>query len=188
MGKALRKDCEERYQTAKDLLIDLKDARQELEFQNKLGRTNPPHQEESKTQIINAATTDTPQSASSMEYVVGEIKSHKLGFVALSVLILAAVGFGYRYFFSQTPDVKQIEKQIESIAVMPFVNESGSADVEYLSDGMTETLISSLSQLPKLNVKARSSVFRYKGRETDAQTVGRELNVQAILNGRIVQR
>ncbi|MGI8918145.1 MAG: TPR end-of-group domain-containing protein [Pyrinomonadaceae bacterium] len=71
---------------------------------------------------------------------------------------------------------------------MPFVNESGNADVEYLSDGMTETLISSLSQLPSLNVKPRSSVFRYKGKETDPKTIARELNVQAILNGRIVQR
>jgi TolB-like protein/Tfp pilus assembly protein PilF len=77
---------------------------------------------------------------------------------------------------------------IESIAVMPFINESGNADVEYLSDGMTETLISSLSQLPNLNVKARSSVFRYKGKETDVKTIGKELNVQAILNGRVVQR
>ena len=71
---------------------------------------------------------------------------------------------------------------------MPFVNESGNPDVEYLSDGMTETLIRSLSQLPNLNVKARSSVFRYKGKETDAKTIGKELNVQAILNGRVVQR
>ena len=71
---------------------------------------------------------------------------------------------------------------------MPFVNESGNADVDYLSDGMTETLISSLSQLPNLNVKARSSVFRYKGKDTNPQTVGRELNVQAILNGRFTQR
>lgn len=77
---------------------------------------------------------------------------------------------------------------IESIAVMPFVNESGNADVEYLSDGMTETLIGSLSQLPNLNVKARSSVFRYKGKATNAQTIGKELSVQAILNGRVVQR
>jgi TolB-like protein/Tfp pilus assembly protein PilF len=71
---------------------------------------------------------------------------------------------------------------------MPFVNESGNADVEYLSDGMTETLIKSLSNLPNLNVKPRSSVFRYKGKDTDLQTIARELNVQAILNGRIVQR
>src|SRR5205807_4257146 len=77
---------------------------------------------------------------------------------------------------------------IQSIAVMPFANESGNADVEYLSDGMTETLIRNLSQLPNLNVKARSSVFRYKGKTTDAKTIGKELNVQAILNGHVVQR
>src|SRR5207253_7848299 len=59
-------------------------------------------------------------------------------------------------------------KSIQSIAVMPFVNASGNADLDYLSDGMTETLIKSLSQLPNLNVKARSTVFRYKGRDTDA--------------------
>ncbi len=70
---------------------------------------------------------------------------------------------------------------IKSIAVMPFVNEGGNAELEYLSDGMTDTLISSLSQLPNLNVKARSSVFRYKGNEKDPQTIGKELNVQAIL-------
>ena len=60
--------------------------------------------------------------------------------------------------------------------------------MEYLSDGMTDTLISSLSQLPNLNVKARSSVFRYKGKEAGAQTIGKDLNVQAVLNGRIAQR
>jgi TolB-like protein/Tfp pilus assembly protein PilF len=71
---------------------------------------------------------------------------------------------------------------------MPFVNESGNADVEYLSDGMTETLISSLSQLPNLNVKARSFVFRYKGKEIDLQKIAQELKVQAILTGRVAQR
>jgi TolB-like protein/Tfp pilus assembly protein PilF len=71
---------------------------------------------------------------------------------------------------------------------MPFVNQNGNADTEYLSDGMTETLISSLSQLPKLNVKARSSVFRYKGTNTDLQQIARELNVQAILTGHVVER
>ncbi|MFN2394010.1 MAG: hypothetical protein ABR566_18880, partial [Pyrinomonadaceae bacterium] len=68
---------------------------------------------------------------------------------------------------------------IESIAVLPFVNQSGNADNEYLSDGMTETLISSLSQLPNLSVKARSSVFRYKGKEIDTKKIGQELSVQA---------
>ena len=99
--------------------------------------------------------------------------------LALGVIVFAGF-FTYRYF---TPT-----KQIESIAVMPFVNDTGNADVDYLSDGMAETLISSLTQLPNLNVKARSSVFRYKGKETDTKTLGRELNVQAILHGRIARR
>ena len=77
---------------------------------------------------------------------------------------------------------------IQSIAVMPFVNASGNSELDYLSDGMTETLIKSLSQLPNLNVKSRSSVFRYKGKETDAKTIGKDLSVEAILNGRVVQR
>jgi TolB-like protein len=104
--------------------------------------------------------------------------------IAAVVAVAVSVGgfFGYRYLSTAN------SKQIESIAVMPFVNESGNAEVEYLSDGMTETLISSLSQLANLNVKPRSSVFRYKGKETDPQTLAKELNVQAVLNGRVVQR
>ncbi len=104
--------------------------------------------------------------------------------IALGIAIILLLGgfFGYRYFSSAG------SKQIDSIAVMPFVNESGNPDVEYLSDGMTETLINSLTQLPNLNVKPRSSAFRYKGRETDAKTIGTELNVGVILNGRLVQR
>ncbi len=95
----------------------------------------------------------------------------------VAVLILVGGYLGYRYFSPV--------KQIDSIAVMPFVNESGNADVEYLSDGMTETLMSSLAQVPGLRVKARSSVSRYL--DKDAQTVGRELGVQAVLSGRIVK-
>jgi TolB-like protein/Flp pilus assembly protein TadD len=82
----------------------------------------------------------------------------------------------------------QSDAAITSIAVMPFVNESGNADVEYLSDGMTETLIKSLSQLPNLAVKSRSAVFYYKGKETSPKKIGEELNVQAALLGRVVQR
>lgn len=100
----------------------------------------------------------------------------------VAVVVLVGGFFGYRYFSTSG------SKQISSIAVMPFVNESGNTDVEYLSDGMTETLISSLSSLPNLSVKPRSTVFRYKGKETDPQTIGKELNVQAVLNGRVAQR
>ena len=101
---------------------------------------------------------------------------------ALVFVILILVGgfFGYKYL---SPI-----KQIESIAVMPFVNESGNADVEYLSDGMTETLISSLSNIPNLSVKASSTVFYYKGKQTSAKKIGEELKVQAVLFGKVSQR
>ncbi len=185
INKTLKKDCEERYQTAKDLLIDLKDARQNLEFQNKLEQTAQPNREESKTQILGATTSDVAHTTSSAEYVANEIKRNKSGFViGLMVLLFASIGLGYWFLSNRSANTPQIE----SIAVMPFVNESGNADVEYLSDGMTETLISSLSNLSNLNVKPRSSVFRYKGKDTDLQTIAKELNVHAILNGRVFQR
>ena len=101
----------------------------------------------------------------------------------VGVVLVTALGLGGYLYYGRGSG-----KQIDSIAVMPFVNESGNADVEYLSDGMTETLINSLSQVPNLSVKARSSVFRYKGKEFDPKKIAAELNVQAILTGRIVQR
>ena len=125
-----------------------------------------------QTAILPSGITDVPKSK-------GFDKRLLLPPLALAVIVLGGF-FGYKYF-SPT-------KQIESIAVMPFVNESGNADVEYLSDGMTETLISSLSQLPNLNVKGRSSVFRYKGKDMDTKTLGKELGVQAVLYGRMIQR
>lgn len=103
--------------------------------------------------------------------------------LALPLLIaIIVVGFlGYRYSGPGS-------RQIESIAVMPFINESGNADIEYLSDGMTETLIASLSRIPELSVSARASVFRYKGKEMEAGALGKELNVQAVLTGKVSQR
>ena len=74
------------------------------------------------------------------------------------------------------------------VAVLPFENTSGDPDSEYLSDGITETLINSLSQLGRLRVLARSTVFRYKGRTQDPQQVGRELGAIAVLTGRVLQR
>ena len=183
--KTLQKDAGKRYQTIKDLLIDLEDAAEELKFQNKLERTVQPNREETKTQILNATTTDAAQATSSAEYIATEIKRHKsFSIAALLVLLLAISGLGYWFFANRSAN----NPQIESIAVMPFVNESGSVDVEYLSDGMTETLINSLSQIPELSVKARSSVFRYKGKDIDPQQIGNELSVQAILSGRVLQR
>lgn len=108
-------------------------------------------------------------------------KRHGFAYATIGVALVVICGLGYFYWS------RNRTSSIQSIAVLPFVNESGNADLDYLSDGMTETLINSLSQLPNLNVKARSTVFRYKGKTTEASTIGKELNVQAILNGRVVQ-
>ncbi len=97
------------------------------------------------------------------------------------VLLIAVVVFFNKEKNGITPDV-------QTLAVLPFINESGNADLEYLSDGMTETLISNLSQLPKVKVKARTSVFRYKGKAINVQQIGKELIVKSILSGRVLQR
>jgi TolB-like protein/Tfp pilus assembly protein PilF len=81
----------------------------------------------------------------------------------------------------------QSRKTIDSLAVLPLVNASKDAEMEYFSDGITESIINNLSQLPKLRVVPRSTVFRYKGREVDPQATGRELNVRAVLTGRVFQ-
>jgi serine/threonine protein kinase len=98
---------------------------------------------------------------------------------AAAALILAGVFFWMR---------GQAGNEISSIAVMPFVNSSNDPNTEYLSDGITESLINDLSQLPNLSVMARSSVFHYKGREVDPATVAKDLKVQAVVTGRIIQR
>jgi TolB-like protein/Tfp pilus assembly protein PilF len=95
------------------------------------------------------------------------------------VVALIAVG---EFYFGNT------RGRINSVAVLPFVNSSGDPNTEYLSDGITESLINSLSQLPNLKIKSWDSVFRYKGRETDAKLVGRQLGVRAIFKARLTQR
>ncbi len=188
VGKALRKDRDERYQTAKDLLIDLKDAKQDLEFQNKLERTGSSNQrEESKTQIINAATTDAAQPTSSTQHFVAEIKNHKLASIA--ALLILTVGIAALYYFtrSNVADRQAGNAPIDSVAVLPFENATRDPNAEYLSDGIAESLINRLSQLSNLKVMSSSSVFRYKGKEQDAQKVGNELNVRAVLTGSVKQ-
>jgi TolB-like protein/Tfp pilus assembly protein PilF len=195
--KCLRKERDERYQTMKDVLLDVKELRDELALEAKLERSIRPasNSENQPTLIAEGGITQeggqptksvvTVPTTSSAEYLVSEIRQHKRGVAMIFVvLVMAASGLGYWYFSTRSSSAKPIE----SIAVMPFVNESGNSEVEYLSDGMTETLINSLSQIPKLSVKARSSVFRYKGKELDPKKLASELNVQAILTGRVVQR
>src|SRR5215813_8522402 len=189
--RCLAKDPDERYQSIKDVAIELKELRRDLEgpgIDTTVTPTKSRASEDDGTLGVSVASTSSGTSsiqtrASSAEYVVSGIKQHKLiaGIIALMFLAggIASLAF---YFRGRTSNIA-----IKSIAVMPFVNEGGKQELEYLSDGMTDTLISSLSQLPNLAVKARSSVFRYKGKETSPQTVAKDLKVQAILNGRVVQ-
>jgi len=186
VNKALRKDADERYQTARGLLTDLKDAKQELEFQDKLERTSAPNREEPKTQMMTAPPTAEPQPAtSSAEYITREVKKHKRGVALGSIILIALLGVG-GWFFSLRSSSDNAP--IDSIAVLPFQNRSADANTEYLSDGLAESLIYRLSQLPNLRVSPTSSVFRYKGKETDVKKIGNELGVNAVLSGRIIQR
>jgi TolB-like protein/Tfp pilus assembly protein PilF len=99
----------------------------------------------------------------------------------LGVLLLVGGFFGYRYFYAGG-------SQINSIAVLPFQNKNSDADTEYLSDGLADSLVFRLSQLPNLKVSPTSSVIRYKGKDTDISQIASELDVDAVMYGRLVQR
>jgi serine/threonine-protein kinase len=196
VSKALRKDREERYQTVKDMLIDLKDLRRELELQIQLERTVPPELQAaagaqtsgdweavSAAQTSAAPTVKSARATSSAEYLVAAIRLHRRGVALITAaLVLALAGLVYYFYFGRPIGA------IDSIAVLPLANESGDPNTEYLSDGITESIISNLSQLRQLKVMARSTVFRFKGKEVDPQKVGHDLNVRAVLTGRLLQR
>jgi eukaryotic-like serine/threonine-protein kinase len=199
--KALTKDKEMRYQTARDLLIDLKNLRRSLDIQGELERSVIPNREanteslgENATQIYSGKSIEETQGAesratqnvttsSSLEYAVTQAKSHKFVTAVVGIILLGTISaIAYFSFFA-----KSDTGQIDSIAVLPFQNASGDPNVEYLSDGIAESLINSLTQLQQLKVIARSTAFRFKGKDIDPQAVGRELNVKAVLMGRVRQ-
>jgi len=130
---------------------------------------------------------DSPTLTLNEPVTTAEIRSRekRIGpLLALTVGVILLAGFGwlaYSYYGARS-------SQIESIAVMPFVNLGGNPDIEYLSDGITESLINSLSTIPSLSVKARSSVFTYKGKDVTPRQVGSDLTVQAVVTGRVIQR
>src|SRR4030095_14879825 len=177
LRRCLAKDPDERYQSIKEVAIELKELRHQLAGID-TSVSSPPSGERKAPGAAegrSGAVTTSERSpslqthASNAEYVVSEIKKHKRTAAVALVLVMGAVGIGLYYWKMKSGAT------IRSVAVMPFVSENSNQDLEYLSDGMTETLISSLSQLPNLNVKARSSVFRYKGKETEPKTIGNEL-------------
>jgi len=189
--RCLAKDPEDRYQTIKDVAIELRELRRELADSIGVDTTVPPTGSEgtstAATGTSAAAISTSPGSsstaASSAEYVVGGIKRHKLAaLVAIVALVLAVVGLA-AYFHARNTEVA-----IDSIAVLPFENRSADPETDYLSDGLAESLIYRLSQLPNLRVSPTSVALRYKGKQVDAVKVGNELSVSAVLSGRITQR
>jgi DNA-binding winged helix-turn-helix (wHTH) protein/TolB-like protein/Tfp pilus assembly protein PilF len=103
--------------------------------------------------------------------------------IALAAIVIAVVGI--LYLSRDSEAVNSPGNVIESIAVLPFANDAADTDTEYFNDKITESLINNLSQLPKLRVVPRSLVFGYKGREIDLRAIARELNVRAVLTGRV---
>ena len=197
VNKALTKNRDERYQSAKDLLIDLKNLKRKLEVDAEIDRTVSPEFRGAPATISTGGQNSPPTTsgvasatartgaptASKPEYIVPGIKQHKRAIlIAIVVLALAAVALT-AYLRAPKADVS-----IDSIAVLPFENRSDDAETEYLSDGLAESLIYRLSQLPNLRVTPTSVAFRYKDKQTDAAKAGQELGVSAVLLGRIVQR
>jgi TolB-like protein/Tfp pilus assembly protein PilF len=107
--------------------------------------------------------------------------------IAIAIVIVVAIGIA-GLVIAKKFSASKPEHGIESVAVLPFENTSGKADSEYLSDGLAESLIYRLSQVPNLKVTPRSSVFRYKGKAMDAEKIGAELGVDAVMSGRLIQR
>jgi adenylate cyclase len=104
------------------------------------------------------------------------------------VIIAGAISVGVFFLGRYTSSKQSAELPAKSIAVLPFDNQNRDPDTEYLSDGIPESIINSLSQLPNLKVMSRNSVFHYKGKDMDAPAVAKELKVQAVLTGRMTQR
>jgi eukaryotic-like serine/threonine-protein kinase len=188
VSKAMRKDREERYQTVKDLLIDLKSLKRELEASTTLSYTTNVETSSGSRAALTRSTASEPmvvRAISSAEYIVGEIKRHKRGFLLMLLALTVAVAATLTFLFTR-------DHPIESIAVLPFITQNedpqAGADTALLGDAINNSIINNLSQLPNLDVKPRGAVLRYKDREVDPQEVGKDLDVHAVLTGQIIRR
>ncbi|HEV7842702.1 MAG TPA: tetratricopeptide repeat protein, partial [Pyrinomonadaceae bacterium] len=146
-----------------EMLSDLRQARQRLAFQTELHRSMSAGEINLARLTANASTHELPAPGAAGQSVSANAKMQS----------------------SITKRRRPRKKAIDSIAILPLINTSGDPNTEYLSDGITESIINSLSRLPRLRVMARSTVFRYKGRESDPREVGEELGVRAVLTGRL---
>jgi len=187
--RCLAKDPDERYQSSREAAIELRELRRELEGAMELDSTVPPPSVGSNisSQTTGGATTSGSQvltaPESNAEYIVSVIRRHRLAAALIAIALFIGVIAFALYLRARNSEVA-----IDSIAVLPFENQNHETDTEYLSDGLTESIINSLTQIPNLKVIARGSAFRYKGQNTDPMTAGHELGVRTVLTGRLLQR
>ncbi len=187
INKALEKDRNLRYQSAADIRADLGRLKREQDS----GRSTRVSDASGSVSAAAGGLSATSSSASPAQTASGSTTvpaahagaSRKLwigGTVAAALAL--AIGGGYYFLHGRSPAEK-----VTSIAVLPFVNATSDPNNEYLSDGLTESLIGTLSQLPDVKVMARSTVFRFKNSEDDPQKIGKDLNVGSVLMGRVTQ-
>ena len=185
--KALAKDRLKRYQTITDLKLDLEQLRDEIHTTDSVELIR--HSTSvTQAELLSIATTTRPQvetvtdavkTVSSAPPDTNLVRRRWFQYGAIGLLAVLAVVAAVFFVKSSRP--------INSVAILPFVNDSKDPNTEYLSDGLTESIINSLSQLPNLKVMSRNAAFRFKGTNLDPLEAGRNLNVGAVLTGRLVK-
>ena len=182
ISKALEKDRTLRYQTATDLRTDLARLKRDTDSSRFAATSTFATTDLQKS----SQQSEPPEYSSDSVLVAGLAKRHKKKLIAVlaSIVMVAAAA---AYWFSRT-NTSSPAGFLDSVAVLPFTNSGGDQDAEYLSDGITESLINSLSHVSRLRVVPRNTVFRYKGQANASEKIGRELNVRAVVTGRVTRR
>ncbi len=178
INRALEKDPADRYQHADDMVSELRRVQKQSSKVSRGSLANIPISFPSPAK----PNEETPKLHSQERSSSSKLSFSRYVYLLVVIFALIAVATVYYFFFLNHA------KPIDSLAVLPFVNVGADPNTEYLSDGITESIINSLTRIPGLRVIPRSTVFRFKGKDIDPQDVGAKLKVRAVLTGRIVQR